>query len=128
MSRIAPWIFAVAAFVTVSGIGTARAQTAPTGLHKAEDESVMVQSLSVTVDQLEDMEIYGPNGEEIGDVDEVLVDASAKPVAVSADVGGFLGLGEKVVVIGLDQVSQDGDNLKVAMTKDQIEALPEFED
>ena len=74
------------------------------------------------------MEIHGPNGEEIGDVDEVLVDASAKPVAVSADVGGFLGLGEKVVVIGLDQVSQDGDHLKVSMTKEQIEALPAFED
>ena len=56
---------------------------------KAEDKSVKVQSLNVTIDQLEDMEIYGPNGEEIGDVDDVLVDASAKPVAISADVGGF---------------------------------------
>lgn len=128
MSRIAPWIFAVATFVTVSGVGTVRAQTTPTGLHKAEDESVMVPSLGVTVDQLGDMEIYGPNGEEIGDVDEVLVDASAKPVAVSADVGGFLGLGEKDVVIGLDQVAKDGDKLKVSMTKEQIEALPEFDD
>ena len=88
----------------------------------------MVRSLGVTVDQLEDMEIYGPNGEEIGDVDEVLVDASAKPVAVSADVGGFLGVGENDVVIGLDQVSHDGDHLKVSMTKEQIEALPEFDD
>ena len=75
----------------------------------------MVQSLNVTIDQLEEMEIYGPNGEEIGDVDDVLVDASAQPVAVSADVGGFLGMGEKGVVIGLDQVTQDGDHLKVAI-------------
>lgn len=128
MSRIAPWIFGVAALAIMSGVGTVRAQTAPTGLHKAEDESVMVQSLGVTVDQLGDMEIYGLNGEEIGDVDEVLVDASAKPVAVSADVGGFLGLGKKDVVIGLDHVAKDGDKLKVSMTKDQIEALPEFDD
>ena len=104
------------------------AETNPTGLHKAEDKSVLVQSLNVTIDQLEDMGIYGPNGEEIGDVDDVLVDASAQPVAVSADVGGFLGMGEKGVVIGLDQVTKDGDHLKVAMTKDQIKALPEFED
>ena len=83
-----------------------------------------MQSLNVTIDQLEDMEIYGPNGEEIGDVDDVLVDASAKPVAISADVGGFLGLGEKEVVIGIDQVTQDGDHLKVAMTKDQVRPCP----
>ena len=88
----------------------------------------MVQSLGVTIDQLEHMDIYGPNGEEIGDVDEVLVDASGQPVAISADVGGFLGLGDKDVVIGLDQVTKDGDNLKVSMTKEQIEALPEFGD
>ena len=47
---------------------------------------------------------------------------------MSADVGGFLGLGEKDVVIGLDQVAKDGDKLKASMTKDQIEALPEFDD
>jgi PRC-barrel domain len=128
MLRFTPCACAVAAFVTLSGAGTAWAQTTPTGLHKAEDESVMVQSLGVTIDQLEDMDIYGPNGEEIGDADEVLVDASGQPVAISADVGGFLGLGDKDVVIGLDQVTKDGDNLKVSMTKEQIEALPEFGD
>ena len=103
-------------------------QTALTGLHKAEDETVMVPTLNVTVDQLEAMEIYGANGEEIGEVDDVLVDASAKPVAVSADVGGFLGVGEKGVVIGLGQVTADGDHLKLTMTKDQIQTLPAHED
>jgi sporulation protein YlmC with PRC-barrel domain len=72
------------------------------------------------------LEIYGANGEEIGEVYDVLVDASGKPVAVSADVGGFLGVGEKGVVIGLDQATADGDHLKVNMTKDQIKALPAY--
>ena len=36
---------------------------------------------------------------------------------MSADVGGFLALGEKVVVIRLDQVSQDDDHLKISVTK-----------
>ena len=122
------WMPAAVMAVALGSGSFVYAQTAPSGLHKAEDKSVKVQSLNVTIDQLEDMEIYGPNGEEIGDVDDVLVDASAKPVAISADVGGFLGMGEKDVVIGIDQVTQDGDHLKVAMTKDQIEALPEFDD
>ena len=99
-----------------------------TGVHKAEDKSVMAQPLNVTIDQLEGMSIYGPYGKKVGEVDDVLVDASAKPVAISADVGGFLGVGDKDVVIGLDQISKDGDKLTVDMTKDQIESLPAFED
>ena len=58
----------------------------------------------------------------------MLVDASAQPVAVAAEVGGFLGMGEKDVVIGLDQLTQDGDQLKINMTKEQIGALPDFDD
>ena len=67
-------------------------------------------------------------GEEIGGIDAVLKNAAAKPVAVTAEVGGFLGMGEKDVVIGLDQLSQDGDHLKINMTKEQIGALPDFDD
>ena len=128
MMKSTRWLPAAVMAVTLGNGSFVYAQTSPTGLHKAEDKAVMVQRLNVSIDQLKDMEIYGPNGEEIGDVDEVLVDASAKPVAISADVGGFLGMGEKEVVIGLDQVARDGDHLKVAMTKDQISALPEFDD
>lgn len=128
MPRTTISLCAAAVMAAILGAGSAWAQTTPTGLHKAEDESVMVPSLGVTIDQLADMDIYGQNGQEIGDVDEVLVDASAQPVAVSVDVGGFLGIGDKDVVIGLDQVTKDGDKLKVSMTKEQIEALPAYED
>ena len=117
----------VATFALGSG-GFVYAQTNTTGVHKAEDKSVMVMPLNVTIDDLEEMEIYGPNGEEVGEVDAVLVDASAQPVAIAAEVGGFLGMGEKDVVIGLDQLARDGDHVKVSMTKDQIGALPDFDD
>jgi sporulation protein YlmC with PRC-barrel domain len=118
---------AAAAFALGSG-GFVYADTVPTGMHKADDKSVIVQPLNVTIEDLEDMEIYGPNGEEVGEVEAVLVDASAQPVAIAADVGGFLGMGEKDVVIALDRLTQDGDHLKIDMTKEQIGALPDFED
>ena len=88
----------------------------------------MVAPFNVSIDDLEEMEIYGPAGEEVGEVNAVLVDAAAKPVAVAAEVGGFLGMGEKDVVIDLGQLTQDGDHLKINMTKEQIGALPEFDD
>src|SRR5262245_44061972 len=98
--RSAGWVpIAVATFALGSG-GFVYAQTGAPGVHKAQDKSVMVSPLSVTIGDLEEMEIYGPNGEEVGEVDSVLVDASAQPVAIAAEVGGFLGVGEKHVVIG----------------------------
>ena len=124
----ARWLPVFAATFALGSGGFVYAQANPTGVHKAEDKSVMVQPLNVTIDDLEEMEIYGPNGEEVGEVEAVLVDASAQPVAIAAEVGGFLGMGEKEVVIGLDQLAQDGDHLKINMTKDQIGALPDFDD
>jgi sporulation protein YlmC with PRC-barrel domain len=97
-------------------------------MHEAEDDAMIVQPFAISVEALEDMDIYGSAGEEIGEVEDVLVDASGQPVAVTADVGGFLGIGEREVVIGLDQLTQAGDRLTVGMTKEQIEALPEFAD
>ena len=88
----------------------------------------MVAPFNVTIEDLEEMAIYDAAGNEVGEVDAVLVDGSAAPVAVAAEVGGFLGMGERDVVIGLDQLTQDGDQLKVNMTKEEIGALPEFDD
>ncbi|MFO1039567.1 MAG: PRC-barrel domain-containing protein [Geminicoccaceae bacterium] len=115
-------------FVAFGASGPLHAQSSTTGLHKAEDKSVTVPSLDITVDDLEDMDIYSADNEKIGEVDDVLVDSSAKPVAVSAEVGGFLGLGEKDVVIDLSQFTKDGDHLRTSMTKEQIKELPEMDD
>jgi hypothetical protein len=57
----------------------------------------------------------------------VLVNGSGQPIAVSADVGGFLGMGDRIVVIGIDRLTKAGDRLTFAMSKEEIEALPEFD-
>jgi sporulation protein YlmC with PRC-barrel domain len=116
----------VAASVALGFAGLACAQEA-TGMHKADDDDMVVQPFGVSVDDLEDMDIYSAGGDEVGEIEAVLVDGTGKPVAIAADVGGFLGVGDKDVVIGLDQVTKCGERLTVAMTKEQIEALPEFD-
>lgn len=125
---VSRWLPVVLAASLLGSAAYAQTQSVPMGLHEAEDDDMIVQPLNVTVDDLEDMDIYTPSDEEVGEIEEVLVDASGQPVAVSADVGGFLGLGDRQVVIGLDQLTKTGDRLTVAMTKEQIEALPEFDD
>jgi len=116
---------AVGAFALGSG-GFVHAQTTQTGMHKIDNDSVIVQPFRASVHDVEKMEICTTGGEELGEVENVLVDGSDTPVAVSVDIGGCLGMGQKRVVIGLDQLTKAGDRLTVAMTKEQIQALSEF--
>ena len=48
--------------------------------------------------------IYGPNDENIGKVDDVLVDASGATKAVVVGVGGFLGMGKKEVGLPFSEI------------------------
>ncbi len=78
--------------------------------------------------ELGDMNVVTPNGEKIGEVEEVLMDASGKVVAVAVEVGGFMGLGDDDVVIQLDQLRLQNQQLVTTLTKEQIEALPKWDD
>jgi hypothetical protein len=49
-------------------------------------------------------------------------------IAAIVGVGGFLGLGEHDVAIPLDQLNLAGDRITTAMTKEQLEALPEYDE
>jgi putative membrane protein len=46
-----------------------------------------------------DTNIYGTNGEDIGEVDDVVIGPDGRVVAVVVGVGGFLGIGQKDVAI-----------------------------
>lgn len=126
---------ATAAALVLASAGLVQAQqgaaTAPAGaagLREAEDESLIVQPFNVSIDDLEDMDVFTPAGEEIGEVDEVLVDAAGNVVAVAIEAGGFLGMGDKRVVVGLDRLRLENQRLVTEMTKEQLEALPEWDD
>ena len=76
-------------------------------------------------------DVFG--GDELGDVDELVVDIEAGRVAyLTVDVGGFLGLGEKPVRVGLDQMSimqsEMGDDLRVYIqsTEEQLEQMEAY--
>ena len=98
------------------------------GYREAEDDRAIVQPFNRTVDDIEDMNVYGAGGKKIGEVDDVLVDASGTIVAVSVESGGFLGIGDEEVVVMLDQLTIEGDRLNTGLTKDQLLALPRWDD
>lgn len=96
-------------------------------LSEMDDDRGMVQPWNISVDRVEDMNVYTPAGNKVGEVDEVLGDASGQARALVVEVGGFLGMGETEVVVGLDQVKLENDRLVTTLTQEQAKALPRWD-
>jgi sporulation protein YlmC with PRC-barrel domain len=115
-----------AAFCVVASAWALADEAAPQFM-KVLDQDQIVTPFNVTVGELEGADIYSAGGEEIGDVEDVLMNADGKIVALSAEIGGFAGIGEREVLIGLDALVWDGDRVIARMTEDQFGALPTWD-
>lgn len=71
--------------------------------------------------------VYGINNEDVGEISAVSMTADNKIEGAIVDVGGFLGMGEKQVVLTSDVLTlvKDGDATKfvVTATQEQLEAM-----
>ena len=70
------------------------------------------------------------DGEKVGSVDDLIIDNNGQVVAIIVGVGGFLGMGQKDVSIGWDNISQSGrgddNDLRVDVTRQALRNAPEF--
>jgi hypothetical protein len=65
--------------------------------------------------------------ETVGKVDDVIIGADGKSSFLILSVGGFLGVGTKLVALPYDSVKVLGDKLTMpGATKDALKSLPEF--
>lgn len=85
----------------------------------------------LTAENLIGTTVYGGNDENVGEVGDLVLNANGQIDAVVLDVGGFLGMGEKEVAIGMDRLEfmrdEDGNRyLYTPFTKEQLEAQPEY--
>src|SRR6266850_2569996 len=71
--------------------------------------------------------IVNANGDTVGKIDSVVIDQGGKVRYVIVGVGGFLGIGKKDVALAWDEltISENGEKVVTAATKDQLAALPE---
>jgi len=100
-------------------------QAGSAGLREAAGD-LMIQPFNLPSTELEDMNLLSNTGDEIGEVEKVLVDDNGQPVAITAEIGGFLGVGQKIVVIGLDRLQLKGDDepdLATTLTKEELQGL-----
>lgn len=73
--------------------------------------------------KLDDINVVTQAGEKIGEVDEVLINASGQVVAVAVDLSGSF----EEVIIGLDKLRFENNRYVTTLTKEQIEALPKWD-
>lgn len=71
-----------------------------------------------------------PGWEQIAKVDDIVLDDSGQLVGYIADIGGFLGIGAKQVLLGADAIHlatfDNGSAFATNFTKEELEALPDF--
>ncbi|MCM2502101.1 PRC-barrel domain-containing protein [Aureimonas altamirensis] len=131
----------IAASIAALMSGSAMAQTAATTPAPASDNPVIVVLPPVTqgaapahflIDDLDDEDVYGVDGAKIGEIEDFVVDTDGQIAAVVVEVGGFLGIGEKEVLVdwsALDIQVTDGD-LRVnapTLTREELEAAADVD-
>jgi hypothetical protein len=84
-----------------------------------------------TAEDVIDRNVVDVTGESVGTISDVMTGPDGQITHVLVDAGGFLGIGAKTVALeasALTAQEGDGGDLVTSMTRDQIEALPEYEE
>ncbi|WP_116087047.1 PRC-barrel domain-containing protein [Tropicimonas sp. IMCC34011] len=92
--------------------------------------AAMAQSADISgYTEIDDIDVIGADGEEVGEIENVLVDDSGVPVAYVVEINdGFLDLGDSDVVIGFDALTWENGHYTTTMTSGEVEALPVWDD
>ena len=76
--------------------------------------------------------VNGAADENLGEVNDVLMDRNGNIIGAVIGVGGFLGVGEKDVAVPFNALelvrNSDGDKLILRKTKDELKSAPEFKE
>lgn len=88
---------------------------------------------SIKTEEFTGTTVYGAEDANVGEIGDVVMSQDGKVDAVLIDVGGFLGIGEKQVAVGMDNLAfmtdEDGNRyLYTSFTKEQLEAAPAYEE
>lgn len=78
---------------------------------------------------LREKPVFNGKGERVGELDDVIIGKDGRALFAIVEVGGFLGIGERLVALPWSElnVSPGGDRIVVASaTREEVKKLPEF--
>lgn len=102
-------------------------------LAQDKPEFVAPATNDVMSSSLVGMDVYNRGGEDIGEIEDLIVSDGTSVRGVILSVGGFLGMGTHYVAVdpsNLDIKHDDAKNewrITLDATKDQLKAAPQFE-
>ena len=90
-----------------------------------------VAATELTADDFTGKRVYGVDGEDIGEISDLVMSSEGQVEQAVLDVGGFLGIGERKIAVPLDELqltrNADGDlRVYIQATQAQLEAQPEY--
>lgn len=92
---------------------------------------INVQKTDLTASQLEGLDIYNAQNENIGEIEDVVIGDGKSVIGLVASVGGFLGIDKSYVVLDPASVAVNNDNgawkAYVDTTKAALEAAPKLD-
>jgi len=94
-------------------------------LHNLDRGGERFEAFGRTLAEIVGMEVKDIDGAHIGDVTEVVADAQGTVQGLVVETGGFLGIGARSVLLPAGDVQVDSDHFITAMTKAEVEALPD---
>ena len=131
-------LMTTAATVLMLTSGVALAQTTPPAGGAATPPAAtsstqttapnMLGSTDLSADSLIGAKVTNSADENVGDVDDVVLGADGQVKYVVVSVGGFLGMGDRLVAMNWDDLKLDRaeNEFRVSQTKDQLKNAPEY--
>ncbi|MDZ7759898.1 MAG: PRC-barrel domain-containing protein [Desulfovermiculus sp.] len=95
-------------------------------INAQQNNSTQGNAIQYKVTNLLGQTIINEQEQEIGQVTEVLVSTGQKEVQVILSVGGFLGLGDKLISVPLSELTQKQGRLICDLCKKEIQEKPEI--
>lgn len=134
MRTILP-VLAAAAMLSAAPAWAQTAGSSPPAAAPAGASVAIVQvdvtkvAQGVRLSRIIDEDVENEAGEEIGEVDDLIFVPGENKLYAVIGVGGFLGMGERNVVVPYDALKpkpNDDDLILAGATKDQLKQMPEF--
>ncbi|MCG7599315.1 PRC-barrel domain-containing protein [Halomonas sp. McH1-25] len=109
------------AVASVTAMSQAQAQTNENASLEDWSYDTIYQQGGIRADNLMDTEVFGPEGEEIGSVENVLITEDNKIGAIIAQVGGFWDIGDTHVLVPWEDVELTDDGVQIPVTEDNAD-------
>ena len=106
--------------------GSADSRAAPVGT--VTTTRIPTEFRSMRVSELVGKSVHNSAGERVGEIDDVVVNRNSRATAAVVGVGGFLGIGEKKVVVPFDSMRMQGDRIVAPnLTKDSVSSMQSYQ-